>query len=97
VKNAFFWDVTPCGSCSNRRFGIIYHFHHQSDKNRRAKSNVHLLLVSANVVPSSPIFVTLMMKATAPSKYRFLQESHGVTFQKTTFFILTAVRISILT
>jgi hypothetical protein len=21
MKNAFFWDVTPCGSCKNRRFG----------------------------------------------------------------------------
>jgi hypothetical protein len=21
VKNVFFWDVTPCGSCKNRRFG----------------------------------------------------------------------------
>jgi hypothetical protein len=21
LKNAVFWDVTPCGSCKNRRFG----------------------------------------------------------------------------
>jgi hypothetical protein len=21
LKNAAFWDVTPCGSCKNRRFG----------------------------------------------------------------------------
>jgi hypothetical protein len=21
LKNGFFWDVTPCGSCKNRRFG----------------------------------------------------------------------------
>jgi hypothetical protein len=21
MKNAIFWDVTPCGSCKNRRFG----------------------------------------------------------------------------
>jgi hypothetical protein len=21
MKNGFFWDVTPCGSCKNRRFG----------------------------------------------------------------------------
>jgi hypothetical protein len=21
VKNSVFWDVTPCGSCKNRRFG----------------------------------------------------------------------------
>jgi hypothetical protein len=21
MKNGVFWDVTPCGSCTNRRFG----------------------------------------------------------------------------
>jgi hypothetical protein len=21
MKNVVFWDVTPCGSCKNRRFG----------------------------------------------------------------------------
>jgi hypothetical protein len=21
MKNGFFWDVTPCGACKNRRFG----------------------------------------------------------------------------
>jgi hypothetical protein len=21
VKNGIFWDVTPCGSCKNKRFG----------------------------------------------------------------------------
>jgi hypothetical protein len=25
MKNAVFWDVTPCGSCKNRRFGGTYH------------------------------------------------------------------------
>jgi hypothetical protein len=23
MKNGVFWDVTPCGSCKNRRFGGI--------------------------------------------------------------------------
>jgi hypothetical protein len=23
MKNAVFWDVTPCGSCKNRRFGEL--------------------------------------------------------------------------
>jgi hypothetical protein len=23
MKNGFFWDITPCGSCKNRRFGGI--------------------------------------------------------------------------
>jgi hypothetical protein len=43
------------------------------------------LLVTASVVPNSPILVTLMMEALSSSKRRFLQEPHGVTSQKTTF------------
>jgi hypothetical protein len=38
-------------------------------------------LVTANVVPSSPILATLMMEAIL----RFLQEPHGVTSPKTVF------------
>jgi hypothetical protein len=41
--------LTPCGSCKNRRFG--------------GSSNRRQLLVTASVVPSSPIFVTLMKEA----------------------------------
>jgi hypothetical protein len=47
------------------------------------------LLVTASVVPSSSILV--------PPKRRFLQEPHGVTSQKTPFFIVTAVKTSNLT
>jgi hypothetical protein len=34
MKNAVFWDVTPCGSCKNRRFGGTWLLLHQGDKNR---------------------------------------------------------------
>jgi hypothetical protein len=34
MKNDVFWDITPCGSCKNRRFGGTYHLHHEGDKNR---------------------------------------------------------------
>jgi hypothetical protein len=27
-KNGVFWDVTPCGSCKNRRFGGTYRLYH---------------------------------------------------------------------
>jgi hypothetical protein len=40
----FFVDVTPCGSCKNRRCVLRF-------------------LVTANVDPSSPILVSLMMEA----------------------------------
>jgi hypothetical protein len=51
------------------------------------------LLVPVRVVPSSPI-VTLMKEAQVPPKRRFLQEPHGVTSQKTPFFIVTSVNTS---
>jgi hypothetical protein len=35
MMNAVFWDVTPCGSCMNPRFGGTWRLHHQGDKNRR--------------------------------------------------------------
>jgi hypothetical protein len=46
--------VTPCGSCKNRRLGGNYRIDHLGDKNRQA--------ITANVVSSSAILVSLMMK-----------------------------------
>jgi hypothetical protein len=34
AKNGVFCDVTPCGSCKNRRFGGTWPLLHQGDKNR---------------------------------------------------------------
>jgi hypothetical protein len=34
MKNGVFCDVTPCGSCKNRRSGGPYRLHHEGDKNR---------------------------------------------------------------
>jgi hypothetical protein len=50
--------------------------------------SVRRLLAATNAVPISPILVTLMMQAIP--KRRFLQGPHGITSQKTTFFIVTA-------
>jgi hypothetical protein len=33
-KDVVFGDVTPCGSCKNRRFGGTHHLHHQGEKNQ---------------------------------------------------------------
>jgi hypothetical protein len=56
-----------------------------SCKNRYFLRSVRRLLVAACVVPSSPIFVTR----------RFLQEPHGVTTQKTPFFIFICCSLDI--
>jgi hypothetical protein len=34
MKNAVFWDVAPCRSCVNRRFGGNYRLHLQGRKIR---------------------------------------------------------------
>jgi hypothetical protein len=81
MKNTVFRDVTPRGSCMNGRFGGTYRLHHQGDKNRRARNNVSLtsnrrvflrsvfrLLLTANVVSSTPILVTLMLEALLSSE-----------------------------
>jgi hypothetical protein len=56
--------------------------------------SVRRLLVTANVVPSSQIFVTLLMEALSTSETSVFTRA---TFQKTAFFIVTAVKTSNLT
>jgi hypothetical protein len=48
MKNAVFWNVTPCDSCKNRRFGGLYRLNNRI---------VLRLLVTANPVLSSPILL----------------------------------------
>jgi hypothetical protein len=92
MKKGVFWGVMLCGSCKNRRFEGTWRFLHQGDKNLWNTKylvflrSVRRLLVAACVVPSSPIFVTLMKEAQVPPKRLFLQEPHCVTTQKTPFF-----------
>jgi hypothetical protein len=45
MKNAVFWDFTPCDSCKNRRFGGTHRLHHQNHKNRQARN---MLAVTIN-------------------------------------------------
>jgi hypothetical protein len=66
MRNGVFWVVTPCGSCKNRRFGVTWRLLHQGD------NNVRRLLVTASVVPSSPILVTLMKEALSFSETSYL-------------------------
>jgi hypothetical protein len=81
-KNAVFCDIMPCDSCKMRRFGETYHLHHRGGKTRRMKNNV-----------TRNLLLTLLTEV----KRRLLQEPHGVTSQKTAFFLVTAVTTSNLT
>jgi hypothetical protein len=80
-KNAVFWDVAPCRSCVNRRFGGTYRLHLQGRKIRERGTSVSRWL--------QLIYV--------PLKRRFTQDLHAPTSQKSAFFIVTAVKISNLT
>jgi hypothetical protein len=40
MKNAVFWDVSPCDSCKNLRLGGTYRLDHRGEKNQRARNNV---------------------------------------------------------
>jgi hypothetical protein len=77
LKNVVFWDLMQCGFCKNRRFGWTQRLHHQGDKNRWVRNNVssnkqpkhaEMQSVTAHVVPSSPILVSLMMEALRSSE-----------------------------
>jgi hypothetical protein len=71
MKNAVFWELTPCDSCKNRRFGGT-HLHYQVGKNLQVKNkitnnvvflrSVLRLLVTVNVFPSLLILLSLMME-----------------------------------
>jgi hypothetical protein len=67
-----FVDVTPCGSC--KKYCLVL------------PRKLCRLLLSANLVPRSPILVNQMLEVLGTPKCPFLQEPHGVTSQKTTFF-----------
>jgi hypothetical protein len=55
--------------------------------------SVRRLLVTASVVRSSPILVTLMKEALSSSETSVLTEPHGVTSQKTPFFVNAHVSV----
>jgi hypothetical protein len=57
MKNAVFWDVAPCGSCKALVPSHLVFLR-----------SVRRLLVTASVVPSSPILVTLMKEALGSSE-----------------------------
>jgi hypothetical protein len=58
MKNAVFRDVTPCGSCKNRRL--------------RGICSVNQLLVTPSLLPSPPIVVILIIEAIFSSEISVL-------------------------
>jgi hypothetical protein len=98
VKNVVFWDVAPCRSCVNRRFGGTYWLHLQDRKIRERGTSVRMWLQTESPVENIQLYIFLPWRWSpyVPPKRRFTQDLHGVTSQKT-FFIVTAVKTSNLT
>jgi hypothetical protein len=98
MNNAVFWDVTPYAfvrtDVSEERIASIIRVTRIGELGTLSATSNR---VTANVVPSSPILLPLMIEGLSSKKCRFLQEPHGVTSQKTAFFIVTAVKTSNLT
>jgi hypothetical protein len=81
TKNGVFWVVWPGGPGNNRRFGGTWRLLHQGDKIGE--------LGTTQAATSN--------RRTLRRNTKFLQVPHGVTTQKTPFFIVTAVKTSNLT
>jgi hypothetical protein len=73
MKNGVFWDVMPCGSCKKRRFeerrASIIRVTRLDEAGTLAVTRNRCTLRSYGyVVPTSPIFVILMMEALRSSE-----------------------------
>jgi hypothetical protein len=77
IKNAVFWDVTPCGSCINRRFGgtiatIIRVTRIVGLGATLAVTSIRSTLVTADIVRRSLILFTLMKEMIRSSEMSVL-------------------------
>jgi hypothetical protein len=81
MKHVVFWDVAPCSSFVNRRFGGTYRHQLEGRKIRERGTSVSRWLQT-----EVADFSSLKMEAIFPPKRLFTQELHGSTSQKTALF-----------
>jgi hypothetical protein len=92
--------VALCTSCVNRCFGGNYRLHLEGRKILERPTSVSRWLYRTATTCSRCFlarrFFYPEMEAILSSENWFTQDLHSTTFQKTTFFIVTAVKTSIL-
>jgi hypothetical protein len=94
MKNAVFWNVTPCGSCKNRRFGGTYLLHYHVENISSQLASIASYCQSCFHLVDS---LQINDEGDVPAKRRFLQEAHGVTSQKRPFFAVACQSTCVLT
>jgi hypothetical protein len=78
MKNAIFWDVAPCRSCVNRRFGRTYRLHLQGRRIRERGTSV-----SEQVAQSAATFSRWFL-----SRRFFYPEDGGIRVSESKFVVL---------
>jgi hypothetical protein len=80
MKNAVFWDVAPCRSCVNRRFGGTYRLHLQGRIIRGRGTNVsrcsHLCAYENNSLWEKPELIVLRYAYIKAKAFRFCNMPH---------------------
>jgi hypothetical protein len=84
MKNAVFWDVALCRYSVNRRFGGKYRLNLRGTKIRERRINLSIYLQSA----ASRNFIPRRWRRYVPPNRRFTKYLHGLTSQKTAFFMI---------
>jgi plasmid maintenance system killer protein len=101
MKNGVFGDVTPCGSCRFLQDGqAAARFptgHLNLERLQRFEFGGLYILINRRYRLLFNMNNGVFGDVTPCGSCRFLQEPHGVTSQKTPFFIVTAVKTSNLT
>jgi hypothetical protein len=87
MKNTVFWDVAPCRSCVNQRFGGTYRLHLQGKKNPRVRNQRKQVAVCSSWFLTRGFFLPWRWRRYVPPKRWFTQDLHGATSQKTVSFI----------
>jgi hypothetical protein len=73
MKNAVFWDVAPCRSCVNLRFGGIYRLHLQGKKFRELGTGVIRWLSHFHFHDYSMISFNLILRQLMTTRKPFMK------------------------